>query len=160
MDSRLDVISLSSKPHSAGPNVTLSIRMRSDIHAISGAVDWLMTLIQECNCVPGRELDVELALREVLANAVLHGNRQDPEKRIHISCCIHFGGDVSIVVKDEGKGFDPSKIPDPTAIDNIESHHGRGIYLMRTLMDEVHFEQGGAEVHMRKGVARGGRDRH
>lgn len=100
--------------------------------------------------MPGQELDVELALREALANAVLHGNRQDSEKRVHISCEIQFRGGVSIIVRDEGQGFDPAKVSDPTTVNNIESHHGRGIYLMRALMDEVHFERGGAEVRMRK----------
>ena len=61
-----------------------------------------------------------------------------------------MGGEVSIIVRDEGKGFDPAKVPDPTAIDNIESEHGRSIYLMRALMDEIRFEQGGTELHMRK----------
>ncbi len=159
MNLQFDVISLSSEPHLAGPNAILSITMLSEIHAISGAVDWLMTMIQECNSVPGQELDVELALREALANAVLHGNRQDSKKRVHISCEIEFGGEVSIVVRDEGKGFDLTKVSDPKTIDNIEAAHGRGIYLMRALMDEVHFGRGGTEVHMRKGPASCARDR-
>ena len=90
---------------------------------------------------------------------MLHGNRQDAEKKVQITCRIQFGGEVSIIIKDEGKGFDPNKGPDPTAIVNVEPEHGRGVYLMRTLMDEVHFEQGGAEVHMRKDSARGHRER-
>jgi serine/threonine-protein kinase RsbW len=158
MNLQFDVISLSSEPHLTDPNATLSISMLSEIHAISGAADWLMTMIQECNSVPGQELDVELALREALANAVLHGNRQDSKKRVHISCEIQFGGEVSIVVRDEGKGFDLAKVPDPTTINKIEGH-GRGIYLMMALMDEVHFGRGGTEVHMRKGPACGARDR-
>ena len=159
MHSQFNLTSLSSEPHIAGPNAALSITMRSEIDAISGAVDWLMTMIQECNCVTGHERDVEIALREALTNAVLHGNHQDAKKQIQISCRIQFGGEVSIIVKDEGKGFDPSKVPDPTVIPNLDSEHGRGIYLMRALMDEVHFEQGGAEVHMRKGSVRGHRER-
>ena len=157
MPSQFNLTSLSSEPHIAGPNAALSITMRSEINAISGAVDWLMTMIQECNCVTGHERDVEIALREALTNAVLHGNHQDAEKQIQICCRIQFGGELSIIVKDEGKGFDPSKVPDPTVIPNLDSEHGRGIYLMRALMDEVHFEQGGAEVHMRKGSSRGHR---
>ena len=159
MHSQFNLTSLSSEPHIAGPNAALSITMRSEIDAISGATDWLMTMIQVCNCVTGHERDVEIALREALTNAVLHGNHQDAKKQIQISCRIQFGGEVSIIVKDEGKGFDPSKVPDPTVIPNLDSEHGRGIYLMRALMDEVHFEQGGAEVHMRKGPSRGHRDR-
>src|SRR5260370_23608473 len=150
MNSQFTVTSLASELHLAGPDAALSITMRSDINAISGAVDWLMTMIQECNCVLGDERDVEIALREALANAVLHGNHQDAEKKIQINCRFQFGGEVSIVVKDEGKGFDPKKVSDQTAIVNLESEHGRGIYLMKALMDEVHFEQGGAEGHIRK----------
>lgn len=160
MGSQFNVTSLSSESHLAGPNASLSITMRSEISAISGAVDWLMTLIEECSCVRGQECDVEIALREALANAVLHGNHEDAGKNIHLSCRIQFGGEVSIVVKDEGKGFDPTEVPDPTAMVNIESEHGRGIYLMRALMDEVHFEQGGTEVHMRKGSASAKPSRH
>jgi serine/threonine-protein kinase RsbW len=160
MNSQFNVTSLVSEPRLAGPNATLSITMRSEINAISRAVDWLMTMIQECNCVLGHERDVEIALREALANAVLHGNHQDAQKKVQINCSIQFGGEVSIIVKDEGRGFDPSKVPGPTVAANRESEHGRGIYLMRALMDEVHFEQGGVEVHMRKGSSRGHRDRH
>ena len=159
MSLHFNVTSLSSEPRLEGPNAALSITMPSEINAISGAVDWLMSMIQECNCVPGDECDVEIALREALANAVLHGNRQDAEKKVQINCRIQFGGEVSIIVTDEGKGFDSNKVTDPTASISRESEHGRGIYLMRTLMDEVHFERGGAEVHMRKGSARGHRDR-
>jgi len=158
MNSEINIISLSSEPHLAGPNAVLAITMRSEINAISGAVDWLMAMIQECHCVPRQERDVEIALREALANAVLHGNHQDAEKKIQISCRIQCGGEVSIIVRDEGKGFDPTKVPDP-AIDNIGSEHGRGIYLMRALMDEIRFEQGGTEVHMRKRASRSNRNR-
>src|SRR6266852_3243938 len=159
MSLHFNVTSLSSEPRLEGPNAALSITMPSEINAISGAVDWLMSMIHECNCVPGDECDVEIALREALANAVLHGNHQDAEKKVQINCRIQFGGEVSIIIKDEGRGFDPKKVSDPTAIVKLESEHGRGIYLMKALMDEVYFEQGGAEVHMRKGSSRGHRDR-
>jgi serine/threonine-protein kinase RsbW len=54
------------------------------------------------------------------------------------------------VVRDEGKGFSSTELPDPTAAQQLESTHGRGVYLMTALMDEVHFERGGTVVHMRK----------
>ena len=127
MNSQFKVTSLASGLHLADLDAALSIIMRSDINAISGTVDWLMTVIQECNCVPGDERDVEIALREALANAVLHGNHQDAEKKVQINCRIQFGGEVSIIVKDEGKGFDPKEVSDQTAIVNLESDHGRGI---------------------------------
>ena len=59
-------------------------------------------------------------------------------------------GDISIVVSDEGEGFDLSEVPDPTAPGSIYSTHGRGIYLMKAFMDEVRFEHGGSVVRMRK----------
>jgi serine/threonine-protein kinase RsbW len=61
--------------------------------------------------------------------------------------------EVSIAVKDEGRGFDANKIADPTVPENTRSVHGRGIYLMRALMDEVRFEDGGVIVRMRKSVS-------
>jgi serine/threonine-protein kinase RsbW len=108
-----------------------------------------MQLIRKCRWVPGSEEDIEIALREALANAVIHGNHGDTGKRVYVGC---RGGtdEVSIVIRDEGQGFDIHAVPDPTTPENIASNHGRGIYLMRTLMDEVRFERGGTVVYMRK----------
>jgi serine/threonine-protein kinase RsbW len=123
----------------------------SEIEAISPVVDKLMKAIRESDCAPGNEYDVELALREALANAILHGNRQDPRKKVRICCACQAGGGILIVVKDEGEGFDPAKIPNPLVGENILAEHGRGIYLINLLIDQVHFERGGTEIHMRKG---------
>jgi len=141
--------SLANQSQSVGPNVELSISVRSDVYAIAPLVDKLMMIIKGCNCVPEQEEDDEVALREALANAVLHGNHQNAGKRVCIRCRIQFG-ELLIIVKDEGAGFDPTNLADPTEVANINSTHGRGIYLMRALMDDVHFEQGGTEVHLRK----------
>jgi len=149
MSSESDHNSLASQSQSVGPNVELSISMPSHVNAISPLVDKLMMVIKGCHCVPEQEEEVEVALREALANAVLHGNRQNAGKRVYIRCRIQMG-EISIIVKDEGTRFDPSNLADPTAVANIYSTHGRGIYLMRALMDDVHFEQGGTEVHLRK----------
>ena len=93
--------------------------------------------------------DVEIALREALANAIIHGNHENPRKHVYVRC--HCKPDeVSIAVKDEGRGFELNKIADPTAPENTGAVHGRGIYLMKALMDEVCFEEGGVVVHMRK----------
>ncbi|MBI3669217.1 MAG: ATP-binding protein [Acidobacteria bacterium] len=125
--------------------------VNSEIDAISSVADKLMHLIKESACAPGHEFEVETALRESLANAVLHGNRQDPRKKIRICCACQADRGVLIIVKDEGEGFDPAKVPSPLVGENIHSEHGRGIYLINMLMDEVHFERGGTEIHMRKG---------
>lgn len=93
---------------------------------------------------------IETALREALANAVLHGAKSDPSKRIFGSFICEPNGTVTIVVRDPGKGFDPRQVPDPLRRENLSSDHGRGIYLIRQLMDELHFSQGGREIQMRK----------
>ena len=128
----------------------IEARMPSEIKAISPLVDRLIRLIEESHCVVGEELAVELALREALSNAVVHGNRLDPGKLVHVRCRCELGKGVSIVVKDLGAGFDPNAIPDPLAAENIDVERGRGILLMRSQMDEVSFQCGGTEVHMRK----------
>src|SRR6266850_237641 len=83
--------------------------MPSKIQAISPLVDRLMRLIEGSQCVPGAEPDVELALREALDNAVVHGNQEDPETKVHIRCRCGPGNEISIVVTDQGNGFDFGK---------------------------------------------------
>ena len=124
--------------------------MPSNIQAISPLVDRLMRLIERAKCVPGAEFDVELAIREALGNAVLHGNHENPDKKVHIRCRCESANEVSIVVSDEGKGFDYLKIFGNGLTSDHADTHGHGIQLMRAFMDEVRFEQGGSEVHMRK----------
>jgi serine/threonine-protein kinase RsbW len=124
--------------------------VRSEIGLISPLVDWLMSLIAGSRWVLGEEEFVELALREALSNAMLHGNRLDARKLVHVRCCCECGKGVLIVVRDQGHGFDPKGVPDPLAFENLNSEHGRGIHLMKLAMDEVSFERHGTEVRMRK----------
>src|SRR6266849_6171185 len=124
--------------------------MPSKIQAISPLVDRLMRLIEGSHCVPGAEPDVELALREALDNAVVHGNQEDPETKVHIRCRCGPGNEISIIVTDQGKGFDFGKIVGNGLTSDPASEHGRGIQLMKAYMDDVHFERGGSEVHMRR----------
>jgi len=124
--------------------------MPSEIKAISPLVDRLMRLIEASRCVAGKERAVELALREALSNAVVHGNGMDAHKLVQIRCRCELGKGVFIIVKDHGQGFDPKSVPDPLAVERLEAEHGRGIHLMKLAMDEVSFQHGGTEVHMRK----------
>jgi anti-sigma regulatory factor (Ser/Thr protein kinase) len=134
----------------AGPCFEVEASMPSEIKAISPLVDRLMRLIKGSRCVAGNEPAVELALDEALDNAVVHGNRMDRQKLVQVLCRCEPGKGISVVVKDQGQGFDPSAVPDPTAPANIGAEHGRGIWLMKSVMDEVSFERGGTEVRMRK----------
>ena len=131
--------------------------MPSDVKAISPLLDRVVRLIEESRCVAGEEMAVELALREALNNAVVHGNRLDPGKLVQVYCRCELGKELSLIVRDQGIGFDPNGIADPLALENLQAEHGRGILLMRSQMDAVSFERGGTEVHMRKTASIGER---
>ncbi len=139
------------KPRFTGPPLDVHTWVRSEIALISPLVDWLMNLmIATSHCACGEEEFVELAFREALSNAMIHGNRLDPRKLVHVRCCCDFGKGVFILVRDQGPGFDPNNVPNPLAVENLGAEHGRGIHLMKLAMDEVSFARGGTEVRMRK----------
>jgi serine/threonine-protein kinase RsbW len=97
--------------------------------------------------------DVEIAVREALANAVRHGNGHEPHGRIFLRCYAGSGAGILIAVRDQGPGFDPDSVPDPRSADRQELPHGRGLLIMRTLMDRVEHRRGGREVVLyRRGV--------
>ena len=126
----------------------------SQVAAISPYIDQLMRFIKgfmnKLGALEESEKDIEMALHEALANAVIHGNHQDPRKRIYISCRCQLDGEVLITVRDEGNGFDVPAIPNPTDPDRRLLPSGRGIYFIRALMDDVSFEEHGNVLHMRK----------
>ena len=133
-----------------GSRLEIEASIPSRIEAISPLVDRLIRVIETTRCVTGAEFGVEMALREAVANAVLHGNHLDAHKLVQVCWACELGKGLSIVVKDQGEGFDLDAVADPLAAENVQAEHGRGILLMRVGMDEVSFECGGAEVHMRK----------
>ena len=136
-----------------GPSVmTVEAWMPSEIKAISPLVDQLMRLIEGSRCVTGNMSPLELALREAVGNAVIHGNEMDAHKLVQVRCRCEGGKGVWLTVKDQGKGFDPAAVPDPLAAQRLEEEHGRGIHLMKSAMDEVSFECGGTVVHMWMGL--------
>jgi serine/threonine-protein kinase RsbW len=100
----------------------------------------------------GSEVHIEIALREALANAVIHGNRENPHKQAYVTCRCSMDGEVSIVVRDDGQGFDSRALLGPVDPSNTSLTRGWGIYLMRALMGEVRFEENGKVVLMRKAV--------
>jgi len=139
------------EPRSKFTPLSGEMAIPSRVEAIGPCVDAIVQLGKSAGCVFGdNQNDVEVSLFESLANAVLHGNRQDAGKRVHIQYLFHAGKEISFVIRDEGEGFDPAQVADPTAGENIEAEYGRGILLMKTFMDEVRYENGGTEVHLRK----------
>ncbi len=93
--------------------------------------------------------DIHVGFEEALRNAMIHGNKQDPGKKVVVETDI-IENAVVISVEDEGEGFDPKKLPDPTLDENILKEGGRGVYLINHLMDEVKYENGGRRVVMIK----------
>ena len=132
------------------PFVEVRQSLSSKVAAISPFADQLMRFIVNFRSADGSETDIEMALHEALANAVIHGNGENPGKRVYVDCRCYMDGEVSITVRDEGRGFDSNAVLDPTFLENLLFTHGRGIYLIKTLMDEVSFEEGGTVVMIRK----------
>ena len=144
------VASRASESFYSAPFVGLRNTLPSDVDIISPFVDQLMRFISRFREADGNNFEIEIALREALVNAIVHGNYNDPRKRVYVNCRCTTDGQVSITVEDEGNGFGHDAVPDPTSPNNRQRTHGRGIYLIRRLMDEVDFEQGGSVVHMHK----------
>ena len=92
-----------SSPESDGASIQIELIVKSELGAVRPVVEELMHFIKESDCVPGHEWDVEVALIAALNNSVLHGNREDPGKHVHISCRCGPGKEVSVIIRDEDK---------------------------------------------------------
>ena len=98
---------------------------------------------------PNDRFTIPLAVDEALLNAIEHGNRNDPDKKVRVTCRITEEW-VEISVEDEGEGFDPDSIPDPTTPEQMTATRGRGLFLIRHYMDEVRFNEKGNKITMLK----------
>lgn len=127
----------------------LDTTLACDIGAIDSLVGEIMEAVTEMGCAEEKEFQVRLALEEALINAIEHGCESDPTKEIQCVVCCDEDRGMLIVVRDPGPGFDPASIPSPVVGENLYMTHGRGIYLINQLVDEVRFENGGTEIHMR-----------
>ena len=108
----------------------------------------LQHAIAQCSYDAGSQFAVRLALEEALSNAFKHGNKNDPDKVVTVDCQIDRDS-IVIDIADEGEGFDPEVVPDPTEEENLEIPSGRGLVLMRSFMTEVTFCPPGNRVRMR-----------
>ena len=128
----------------------IRVTLAADRKSVDPVVTQVMETIRNLNCMDGKEDAIELALTEALANAVVHGAKEDPSKTVECLVACEEDRGVIIVVRDPGPGFNPESIPCCTVSENIYSDHGRGIFLINQLMDEVKFLKNGAEIHMVK----------
>ncbi|MGD0157560.1 MAG: ATP-binding protein [Terracidiphilus sp.] len=107
------------------------------VSEVESAADQLAT---EAGLDEDQRFHIGMAVREATINAVLHGNEYDPARKIDVAL-ENTGKDLVFVIADEGHGFNPEDVPDPLAAENLLRGTGRGIFLIRSLMDEVHFRQ-------------------
>jgi serine/threonine-protein kinase RsbW len=122
----------------------------SDLSLLESTVDEITTRI-ECTARCEDTESIGLAVREALINAMVHGNHCDPEKTVRVSVAVNDECDLLIIVKDSGPGFDPTRLPIPIADENLLATHGRGVFLMKQLTDQVDFKfDQGTEVRMRR----------
>lgn len=123
---------------------------RAEISAIDTVVEGVMQVLSDNHWAGEHEFAIETALREALANAIRHGCNLDPSKMVQ--CCVTCdeSGELLIVVRDPGAGFDVAAVPDPTSAENKLKSGGRGVFLINELMDEVRYADGGREIRMRK----------
>ncbi|MFZ0938523.1 MAG: ATP-binding protein, partial [Candidatus Sulfotelmatobacter sp.] len=110
----------------------------------------VMAVVRQMNGIDGKEDVIELALQEALANAVIHGAKEDPTKVVECLVSTDQERGILIVVRDPGTGFTPEAVPGCTVGENIYSNHGRGIFLINQLMDKVEFRKNGTEIRMVK----------
>jgi serine/threonine-protein kinase RsbW len=127
----------------------LQRKMEARVEAIPPFVEDVMKIVQSMGCAAGKEREVEIALLEALANAVVHGAKNDPSKEIECCVACDESQGLLLVIRDPGEGFDPASVPSPVVGQNLFASHGRGIYMINQLMDEVRYEKGGTEIHMK-----------
>ena len=121
----------------------------SRLDLLDPAIERIMESIAAMPCSRGNLEEIKLALMEAVANAMIHGNQRNPDKNVEVCWTCEDAQKLSVTVTDEGEGFDPAGVPDPTSDDKLFLGRGRGIFLINQLMDEVHFEKGGTEIHMK-----------
>ena len=121
----------------------------SDLREACTPKDTILKKLQECGYSDDATFAVKLALEEALCNAVKHGNRCDESKTITVKYSVNAER-AAIIVRDEGGGFSPEKVPDCTAPDRVPLPNGRGIMLIRSYMDEVEYRDNGREVYFVK----------
>ncbi len=122
----------------------------SDLDESARVQNEIVAELEQRGVSMGDLADLHLALEEGLANAVKHGNKLDPTKRVHVECELSEKGFFSIVIRDEGDGFDPNDVPDCTLPENLDKPSGRGLMLMRAFMDDIRYNDVGNQLTITK----------
>jgi serine/threonine-protein kinase RsbW len=133
---------------SAERDWVISLRVPSDLQVVEEAVDVIARHCLASGLGPrAARFNLRVALSEALSNAIVYGNGLDPSKWVEIRVEVADGG-IAVYVCDEGEGFDPAAIPDPTLPDRVDRPDGRGLFLIRQLVDAVSFNDRGNSICM------------
>jgi serine/threonine-protein kinase RsbW len=141
-------------PRDLGPQPLTEVAIPSDPVEARRVQDAIEELLKAHHCGERELFGIKLALEEALVNAIKHGNQMDRSKKVHIAYRV-TAERFDIQISDEGHGFDPADVPDPTAVENLERPCGRGLWLMRAYMTEVNFTGRGNTVAMSKVLRNG-----
>jgi serine/threonine-protein kinase RsbW len=122
---------------------TMKLNVPSDLGMVGDAVELVASHLPPGTLSPRRiSFNLRTALAEALGNAIRYGTGEDPERVVRVQ--VELGRDaVRIYVVDDGHGFDPTRLPDPTHPDNLEREYGRGLFVIRHLVDDVEFNEKG-----------------
>ena len=141
-------------PREPGPASTVQVVIPSDPAEARRVQDEIERLLRAHEATEKDIFGIRLALEEALVNAIKHGNQLDRSKTVTVASAVR-GERFEVHITDEGSGFDPGDVPDPTAVENIERPCGRGLMLMRHYMNEVTFHGRGNSVSMAKVLRNG-----
>jgi serine/threonine-protein kinase RsbW len=136
-------------PRDLGSHPLTEIAIPSDPVQARRVQDDIEQQLKAQHCGERELFGIKLALEEALVNAIKHGNQMDRTKTVRIAYRV-TAERFDIHISDEGPGFDPADVPDPTAFENLERPCGRGLWLMRAYMTDVQFSGGGNAVYMSK----------
>lgn len=125
----------------------VALTLQSDPACINKVTDLVDQLARSLSLSETTHGDIMISLTEAVNNAIIHGNGLDSRKSVRISLQIK-NGKICAKVSDQGKGFDPNQIPDPTCSDHICECGGRGVFLMKQLCEKMEFANGGSTVVM------------
>ena len=131
---------------------TTELVLPSRVEAVADAAAAAAQIMSRAEIGDEAAFGIDMAVREAVTNAVLHGNQQDEAKTVEVAFTISPEA-IEITVRDRGEGFNPDNVPDPTDAQNLLKTSGRGVFFIRTFMDEVewsHHPEGGTLVRMSK----------
>jgi serine/threonine-protein kinase RsbW len=122
------------------PQKNFTLEIESDPNNLLTVEEFVNYFAREVGIKDEKISGLILSVTEATTNAIIHGNKKDINKKVTINVSVEKGPKLKVVVKDEGKGFNPANIPDPTEPENLLKDSGRGLYLMRVYMDEINYK--------------------